>query len=113
MMFMIKNLNLVFIAVTMLLSSCSKENEEPKSQKFAIFIETVCEQESSILCVSEEEFRRVQKIFADYENGPDLDCWPITVTDLEGSVHEGFLRGLTPARDDIPCVQQANFEKTF
>jgi hypothetical protein len=105
---MIKNLKLVLISVTMLLSSCSKEAEEPKPQKFAVFIETVCEQESSILCVSEEEFRRVLKIFTDYENGSDLDCWPITVTDINGTVHEGFLRGLTPARDDVPCVQQVN-----
>ena len=104
---MIKNLKLVFISTMLIiLSSCSGENEAPKAKEYAVFIETVCEQVATMLCVSEEEFLRVQTIFQNYEKGPDLDCWPITVTDLEGSVHEGFLRGLTPVRDDLTCTQQ-------
>jgi len=102
---MIKNFVLLFL-VSIMFCSCNKEEEEPRVVNFAVFFESICSESFSILCVSREEFRRIQEVFETNQNGPDLDCLPVTVTDLEGTVHEGFLRGFSSTGADIPCIQQ-------
>lgn len=102
---MLKSLGILFL-LSITLSSCNEENEEPRAVNFAVFFETICAETFSRLCVSEDEFNRIKKIFDDNENGADLDCLPGTVTDLEGTIHVGFLRGFSSTGPDIPCVQE-------
>lgn len=98
-------LTIIFLILVML-TSCNKEDEEPRAVNFTVFFESICEQTFSRLCVSEVEYKCIRKIFEDNQNGPDLDCLPIMVTDLEGTLHEGFLRGFSATRAEIPCFQE-------
>ncbi|NHF60375.1 hypothetical protein FK220_013555 [Flavobacteriaceae bacterium TP-CH-4] len=70
------------------------------------FFESVCSESFSILCVSAEEFGRIRDIFMTNQNGEELECLPITVTDLEGMVHEDFLRGYSSTAENKPCIQE-------
>nr|WP_299340564.1 hypothetical protein [Allomuricauda sp.] len=91
-------------------SSCNSEDDEQPAVNFTIFFETICEETFSTLCVSQEEFIRIREIFEDNQNGDNLDCLPIIVTDLEGTVHEGFLRGFSSTPEDLPCVQELDIQ---
>ena len=82
----------LFSLVLILFSSCNGEDEEQPAVNFAVFFETICVETFSRLCVSQEEFIRIREIFEDNQNGDNLDCLPIIVTDLEGTVHEGFFK---------------------
>ncbi|MDX1314088.1 MAG: hypothetical protein R3356_01185, partial [Eudoraea sp.] len=98
---------ILLFLITSLLFSCNKEDEDFKAVNFAVFLNpTSCLARMSILCVSEDEFTRLKEIFLANQNGPDLDCLPATVVDLEGTVHEGFLRGYSATGADMPCVQK-------
>ena len=90
--------------------SCNSENEEQPYVNFAIVFETICAETFSSLCVSQEEFIRIREIFEENQNGDDLDCLPIIVTDLEGTIHEGFLRGFSSTPEDLPCVQELDVQ---
>ena len=86
--------------------SCSEKDEEPTAVNFTVFSESVCSETFSRLCVSQDEFIRLREIFEDNQNEGDLECLPVTVTDLDGTIHEGFLRGLSSTGADIPCIQE-------
>ena len=90
--------------------SCNSEDEEQPAVNFTIFFETICAETFSTLCVSQEVFIRIRGIFEDNQNGDDLDCLPIIVTDLEGTVHEGFLRGFSSTPEDLLCVQELDIQ---
>lgn len=102
---MIKKVAILFI-VSLFFSSCSNEDEESSIVNFSIFFEPVCAESVSVLCVSIDEFERIREVFEANENESDLDCLPITVTDLKGTVHEGLLRGFSSTDSDIPCDQE-------
>ena len=102
---MIRNITLLFLGL-ITFSSCNNDDEEKPIVNFAVFFETICDETFSVLCVSQEEFMRIRTIFNDNQNGDDLKCLPITLTDLEGTVHDGFLRGYSSTDEDIPCVQE-------
>lgn len=100
-----RNIVLLFLGLTMF-SSCNNADEEKPIVNFAVFFETICQETFSVLCVSQQEFIRIRTIFDDNQNGDDLGCLPVTVTDLEGTVHDGFLRGFSSSDEDIPCEQE-------
>ena len=99
---MSKSFILLFLTISILIS-CNKRNDEIIILNFAVFFEPVCLQPLITLCVSEDEYVRIKEIFLANQNGDELDCLPVTVIDLEGTLHEGFLRGYAATRNDIPC----------
>lgn len=95
----------IFIISHLLLLSisCEKEVEKPLVN-FTIFFQAECQSEMVFICVNEDEFRRIQKL-SELNDAILNPCLAITITDLDGKIHEGILLGYSGTSEDIPCNQ--------
>jgi len=78
------------------LISCVQENS---IVYFSVFIEAECGESVTNYCVVQEEFEKIKAI---RENNDDK-CLPITITDIDGNIREGILRGYSSTDSDLPC----------
>jgi len=90
----------ILIHLILLSISCEKEVEKP-IVNFTIFFQAECTGGMVFICVTQEEFDRVKVLNKDNE----IPCFPVTITDLDGKIHEGILRGYSSTTEDIPCNQ--------
>jgi hypothetical protein len=94
---------LLFLVVVLLIS-CNKEDQDDKPLNYVLFFTSSCEDRFVFLCVSADEFARIRKIYEENQNSSYSDCLPIRVTNLNGIVYNGFLRGYSVTGKEIDCI---------
>lgn len=92
---------LIFIISIFTLMSCGKQDEF--DYYYIYYIEECLDREILSICVSKKEHERIKKISMANEEGENVNCLIIEITDLDGNVQEKIFRGYGSSNDDFLC----------